>query len=181
MTKYLVVDQSLRSPSIVGGALRKVAVIGLPLGRELSAPIVAVASGIAVWSAAVAIEVSIGITVWTGEVVAVVLVSTGDRVDRREMAVGVMAKIAVCVRLGVGNVKGVGEAAPGNVHAIRELNRRIIINTRKRIAISASGSPHHMRRLDCTLNAEIIKLSSSDVVRWGGWDSNPHEYNLRGF
>jgi len=82
--------------------------------------------------------VSIGTTVVMEVVASMVLVAKGDRAAVGGMSVVVMAKIAVCVMLGVGNVKGVGEAIPGKVHAIRELNRRIIINTRKRKAISAS-------------------------------------------
>ena len=36
----------------------------------------------------------------------------------KDVEVAVASKIAVWVRLGVGKVKGVGEDAPGNVHAL---------------------------------------------------------------
>ncbi len=36
-------------------------------------------------------------------------------------------KIAVWVRLGVGNVKGVGEAAPGNVHALTMIDSSMTV------------------------------------------------------
>jgi hypothetical protein len=40
----------------------------------------------------------------------------GGRVGTSAVGVPVGAKITVNVRLGVGNVKGVGEASPGSVH-----------------------------------------------------------------
>jgi hypothetical protein len=119
---------------MTGGVLKKVAVIGLPLGRELRELIVADGGGVPVGPVAVATGVP-------GVIVPVVDASSssGVAVEGGEVALGVIAKIAVCVRLGVGKVKGVGEAKLGNVQEVQINARRIIASMRVRIAISASN------------------------------------------
>ena len=86
-------DHSLRSPSITGGALKKAAVTGLPLGREFNVPVVAVASGVPVGPVAVAAGVPASpVAVRTASVE---VVSGGGSVGGKGVLVDVTAKIAV--------------------------------------------------------------------------------------
>jgi hypothetical protein len=59
-----------------------------------------------------------------------------------EVTLGVIAKIAVCVKSGVGNENGVGEARLGKVHEAASIARRIKPSIRPRIAMSASIEAH---------------------------------------
>jgi hypothetical protein len=63
----------------------------------------------------------------------------GVTVAGGEVALGVIAKIAVCVKSGVGKVNGVGEARLGSVHEADNIARRIITSDRLRIAMSTSN------------------------------------------
>jgi hypothetical protein len=119
---------------MTGGVLRKVAMIGLPFGRSLKEPIVADGSGVPVGPVGVATAVP-------GRVVSVVDMgfSVGVTVVGGDVALGVIAKIAVCVRSGVGKVNGVGEARLGRVHEAERLARRIITSIRLRTAMSTSS------------------------------------------
>ena len=137
---------------MTGGVLKKVAVIGLPFGRSLKEPIVADGSGVPVGPVAVATTVP-------GKLVSVVDIgsSVGVTVDGGEVALGVIAKIAVCVKSGVGKVKGVGEARLGSVQEVENNARRIITSIRLRIAMSASNRNARKDCLDCTVIMGIAK------------------------
>ena len=119
---------------MTGGVLRKVAVIGLPFGRSLKEPIVADGRGVPVGPVGVATTVP-------GRLVSVVVIgsSVGVTVAGGEVALGVIAKIAVWVKSGVGKVNGVGSARLGSVHEVDNIARRIITSIRLRIAISTSN------------------------------------------
>jgi hypothetical protein len=119
---------------MTGGVLRKVAVIGLPFGRSLKEPIVADGSGVPVG------PVGVGPAV-PGRLVSVADTGSavGVTVTGGEVALGVIAKIAVCVRSGVGKVNGVGEARLGRVHDAESIARRINTTVRLRIAMSTSN------------------------------------------
>jgi len=73
--------------------LKKAAVTGLPLGREFSAPVVTVASGVLVGPVAVTAGVTAGPVAVI--VVSVAVVSGGGSVGRGVVLVDVAAKIAV--------------------------------------------------------------------------------------
>jgi hypothetical protein len=124
----------------------KVAVIGLPLGRELRELIVADGGGVPVGPVAVATGVP-------GVLVSVVDVSSsvGATVEGGEEALGVIAKIAVWVRFGVGKVNGVGEAKLGSVQEVETNARRINTSMRVRIAMSASNVYTQKGCQDCTV------------------------------
>jgi hypothetical protein len=107
---------------MTGGALKKSAMTGSPLGRT-SSPV----TGSLVVSAADGVEVSTkDVTTGVG----------GACVTPLGLAVG--AKIAVNVKLGVGKAKGVGEAAPGMVQADRATARAMQVRVRLEQAIGAS-------------------------------------------
>jgi hypothetical protein len=81
----------------------------------------------------------------------------GVTVAGGEVALGVIAKIAVCVKLGVGKVNGVGEAKLGSVHEAESIARRIITSIRLRIAMSTSNRNVWKGYLDCTVIMGIAK------------------------
>jgi hypothetical protein len=72
---------------------------------------------------------------WVGDPVK----SIGGSVGGGSVSVGVAAKIAVWVRLGVGNVNGVGEAAPGSVHPLKKSSVAAIKNWKIRARIATSA------------------------------------------
>jgi hypothetical protein len=117
---------------MTGGVLKKVAVIGLPFGRSLKEPIVADGSGVSPVGEATTVP---------GGVVSVADIgsSVGVTVAGGEVALGVVPKIAVCVKSGVGKVNGVGEERLGSVHEAENIARRIITSIRLRIAMSTSN------------------------------------------
>jgi hypothetical protein len=65
--------------------------------------------------------------------------SVGVTVAGGEVALGVIAKTAVCVKSGVGKVNGVGDERLGSVHEVENNARRIITSNRLRIAMSTSN------------------------------------------
>jgi len=134
-------------------------VIGLPFGRSLKEPIVADGSGVPVGPVAVATTVP-------GKLVSVVDIgsSVGVTVEGGEVALGVIAKIAVCVKSGVGKVNGVGEARLGSVQEVENNARRIITSIRLRIAMSASNRNARKDCLDCTVIMGIAKPPPSRSI-----------------
>ncbi len=91
----------------------------------------------------------------------------GGTVGPAGVGVSVGAKIAVSVRFGVGKVNGVGEAAPGNVHAAAARTNKRRGRYRLCGPIFASDPGKH--------------TGADSGPRWGGWELNPHEVALRGF
>ena len=140
---------------MTGGVLRKAAVIGLPFGRSLKEPIVADGSGVPVGPVGVATAVPAGL-------VSVVDMgpSVGVTVAGGDVTLGVTAKIAVCVRSGVGKVNGVGEARLGSVHEAQSIARRIKPSIRPRIAMSTSNKNACKGCQDCTAIIGIAKPTS---------------------
>jgi hypothetical protein len=136
----------------------------------------------------VGIGVRLGVFVTAGSVVGVgplgvaVPVGTSGRIGGVLVDVGISAKMEVWVRLGVGNVKGVGAATPGSSvqptrksSAVLSIMVRIpftMINLRSRVP---QGMPKIYSQ-DRVTSAAVQNLN-----KWGEWESNPHEVSLRGF
>ena len=71
-----------------------------------------------------------------------VSVKVGSEITGVEVAVA--SKIAVWVRLGVGNVKGVGEDAPGNVHALTMIASSMTVKNIRDFSITSSMKSSHV-------------------------------------
>ena len=71
-----------------------------------------------------------------------VSVKVGMRITGVEVAVA--SKIAVWVRLGVGNVKGVGEDAPGNEHALTTIASSMTAKNVRDFSIPTSMKSSHV-------------------------------------
>ena len=112
---------------MVGGEERKTARTGEPFGLKpgSTVPAVGVAGGgVFVGSSSPGV---------TGGGVSVA--SSAGKVGGGGVSEGVAAKMAVCVRFGVGKVKGVGEDAPGSVHAPAMNPSMTIVRTSDRFCI----------------------------------------------
>jgi hypothetical protein len=118
---------------MTGSALRNAAVTGLPFGRELNVLEVAVARGVTAELVGMAEGLPVTVTV--------IVDSGGTCVSGGGVSLGVVAKIAVWVRLGVGKVNGVGETAPGSVQAARLAAKIEDTSNRARLFMSTSVQP----------------------------------------